>query len=76
MRDEAAASFGPPYADLAVLLDEVRAWAKSTLSTYQDRKAFFDDIVNGDPDPIELLRAGDMEGARAVIVAAQERAQQ
>jgi siroheme synthase-like protein len=74
MRDEAAASFGPPYAELARLLDEVRPWAKSTLPTYQDRKAFFDDIVNGEPDPIELLRAGDVEGARAVIVAAQEHA--
>jgi precorrin-2 dehydrogenase/sirohydrochlorin ferrochelatase len=73
MRDEAAELFGAPYADLAALLDEVRAWAKTTLPTYQDRKAFFDGIVNGDPDPIQLLQAGDIEGARALIAAAQQR---
>jgi precorrin-2 dehydrogenase / sirohydrochlorin ferrochelatase len=26
------------------------------LPTYDDRKAFFEEIVSGDPDPIELLR--------------------
>ena len=41
------------------MLNEVRGWAKGTLPTYQDRKAFFEGIVNGEPDPIELLRAGD-----------------
>jgi hypothetical protein len=34
------------------------------LPTYQDRKVFFESIVNGEPDPIELLRAGD---ERAVV---------
>ena len=34
-----------------------RGWAKGTLPTYQDRKEFFEGIVSGDPDPIELLRA-------------------
>ena len=49
-----------------MLLNEVRGWAKGTLPTYQDRKAFFEGIVNGDPDPIALLRAGDeARGARA-----------
>ncbi len=58
--------FGEPYARLAVLLNEVRGWAKGTLPTYQDRKAFFEGIVNGEPDPIALLRAGDEAGrARA-----------
>ena len=33
-------------------------WAKATLPTYQDRKEFFEGIVNGDPDPVELLREG------------------
>ena len=33
----------------------MRGWAKGTLPTYQDRKVFFESIVNGDPDPIELL---------------------
>ena len=28
-------------------------------------------IVNGDPDPIALLRAGDEDGVRALILAAQ-----
>ena len=59
MKREAAATFDGSYAALASLLEEVRPWAKETLLTYQDRKAFFDDIVNGDPDPIALLRRGD-----------------
>jgi precorrin-2 dehydrogenase/sirohydrochlorin ferrochelatase len=75
MRDEAAELFGPPYAELAALLDEVRDWAKGTLRTYQDRKAFFSAIVNGDPDPIELLRAGDVDGVRKLIAAAQKSAE-
>ena len=50
-----------------MLLNEVRGWAKGTLPTYQDRKDFFEGIVNGDPDPIALLREGDEEGVRALI---------
>ena len=45
-----------------MLLNEVRGWAKATLPTYQDRKVFFEAIVNGEPDPVELLRAGDEHG--------------
>ena len=30
-----------------MILNEVRGWAKGTLPTYQDRKAFFEEIVNG-----------------------------
>jgi len=71
IKAEIAASFGEPYARLAVLLNEVRGWAKGTLPTYQDRKAFFEAIVNGEPDPIELLRAGDETAVRALIAAAQ-----
>ena len=56
---EIAEEYGEPYARLAVLLNEVRGWAKATLPTYQDRKEFFESIVNGEPDPVELLRAGD-----------------
>ena len=41
----------------------MRGWAKGTLPTYQDRKEFFEGIVNGEPDPIELLR-GDGAGRR------------
>jgi precorrin-2 dehydrogenase/sirohydrochlorin ferrochelatase len=54
-----------------VMLNDVRGWAKGTLPTYQDRKEFFESIVNGDPDPIELLRRGDPAGVRALIEAAQ-----
>ena len=41
-RREIADAYGEPYARLAVLLNEVRGWAKGTLPTYQDRKAFFE----------------------------------
>ncbi len=49
----------------------MRGWAKGTLPTYQDRKVFFEEIVNGDPDPVELLRAGDEAAVRDLIAAAQ-----
>jgi precorrin-2 dehydrogenase/sirohydrochlorin ferrochelatase len=71
MKREIAEMFGEPYAELAVLLNEVRGWAKGTLPTYQDRKEFFEGIVGGEPDPIELLRAGDAQAVRDLIAAAQ-----
>jgi precorrin-2 dehydrogenase len=71
MKREIAELFGEPYATLAVLLNDVRGWAKGTLPTYQDRKEFFESIVNGDPDPIELLRGGDAQAVRALIASAQ-----
>src|ERR1700716_3497253 len=58
MKREIEGQFGEPYARLAVLLNEVRGWAKGTLPTYQDRKEFFEGIVGGEPDPIALLRDG------------------
>jgi precorrin-2 dehydrogenase len=74
IRDEIADEYGEPYARLAVLLNEVRGWAKGTLPTYQDRKAFFESIVNGDPDPVELLRRGDDRAVLDLIAAAQRSA--
>lgn len=71
MKREVAEIFGDEYAQLAVLLNDVRGWAKGTLATYQDRKAFFEGIVNGEPDPIALLRAGNVDGVREQIAAAQ-----
>jgi siroheme synthase-like protein len=74
MKREIAELFGEPYAQLAVLLNDARGWAKGTLPTYQDRKLFFESIVNGEPDPIELLRAGDVDAVRDLIAAAQQTA--
>ena len=59
MKREIGALFGEPYARLAIMLNEVRGWAKGTLPTYADRARFFERIVGGDPDPIALLRAGE-----------------
>ncbi len=64
MKREIETAFGEPYARLAILLNEVRGWAKMTLPTYQDRKSFFEGIVNGAPDPIGLL--GEPDGEQAV----------
>jgi precorrin-2 dehydrogenase/sirohydrochlorin ferrochelatase len=58
MKREIADLFGEDYARLAVILNDARGWAKSTLPTYQDRKQFFEGIVNGEPDPVELVREG------------------
>jgi siroheme synthase-like protein len=71
IKREIATAYGEPYARLAVLLNEVRGWAKGTLPTYQDRKEFFEGIVNGQPDPVELLRSGDEAAVRELIAAAQ-----
>ncbi len=71
IKREIAEAYGEPYARLAVLLNEARGWAKSTLPTYQDRKVFFEGIVNGSPDPIDLLREGDEAAVRDLIAAAQ-----
>jgi len=74
IKAEIAAEYGEPYARLAEVLNEARGWAKGTLPTYQDRKVFFESIVNGDPDPVELLRRGDEQAVRDLIGAAQRTA--
>jgi precorrin-2 dehydrogenase/sirohydrochlorin ferrochelatase len=71
MKREVSELFGEEYARLAIMLNDARGWAKGTLPTYQDRKAFFEGIVNGEPDPIELLRAGDEQAVLDVIASAQ-----
>lgn len=71
MKREISALFGEEYAQLAIMLNETRGWAKGTLPTYQDRKAFFEEIVNGEPDPIALLRDGDAAAVQDLIAAAQ-----
>jgi siroheme synthase-like protein len=70
MKREIAAAFGEPYAELAAILNDARGWAKATLPTYQDRKEFFEGIVNGEPDPVELLRAGRGDEVRGLVEAA------
>ena len=72
MKREIAESFGEPYARLAVMLNDARGWAKATLPTYHDRKDFFESIVNGDPDPIELVREGREDAVLALIEAAKQ----
>jgi siroheme synthase-like protein len=72
IRNEIADEYGEPYARLAILLNDVRGWAKGSLPTYQDRKVFFESIVNGEPDPVELLRRGDEAAVRDLIEAAQQ----
>jgi precorrin-2 dehydrogenase/sirohydrochlorin ferrochelatase len=73
IKREIADAFGEDYARLAVILNESRGWAKATLPTYQDRKEFFEGIVNGDPDPIELLRSGRERELLELIEAEKER---
>jgi precorrin-2 dehydrogenase / sirohydrochlorin ferrochelatase len=76
IKREIAESFGEQHARLAVLLNEARGWAKATLPTYQDRKQFFEEIVNGEPDPIELLRAGEEPAVRELIAERQREQEQ
>jgi precorrin-2 dehydrogenase / sirohydrochlorin ferrochelatase len=74
MKREISELFGEEYARLAVMLNDARGWAKGTLPTYQDRKEFFEGIVNCDPDPIELLRGGEEPAVLAIVESAKERA--
>ena len=74
MKREIAELFGEEYAQLAIMLNDVRGWAKGTLPTYQDRKEFFEGIVNGDPDPIALLRGGRRATAVLDLIAAAQQA--
>jgi len=67
MKREIGEIFGPEHAELAWILNDVRGWAKATLPTYDDRKAFFEGIVNGDPDPVALLRRGDRAAVDRLI---------
>src|SRR4051795_7188199 len=70
MKREVSELFGEEYARLAVILNDARGWAKGTLPTYQDRKAFFEGLVNGDPDAVELLRDGRDDEVRALVESA------
>jgi precorrin-2 dehydrogenase / sirohydrochlorin ferrochelatase len=70
MKREIAEQFGEDYARLAVLLNDARGWAKATLPTFQERRAFFESIVSGEPDPIALLREGDEAAVLALIESA------
>src|SRR5215204_6696389 len=72
MKREIAEAYGEPYARLAVMLNDARGWAKDTLPTYQDRKEFFEGIVNGEPDPVQLIRSGRGDDVRELIEAAKE----
>ena len=72
IRNQIAEEYGEPYARLAIILNEARGWAKGTLPTYQDRKRFFESIVNGEPDPVELLRRGEEDAVRDLIDAARQ----
>lgn len=67
MKREIAALYGAEHAELAVLLNDARGWAKATLPTFAERRDFFEAIVNGEPDPIALLRAGDRAGVERLI---------
>ena len=73
MKREISELFGEEYARLAVILNDARGWAKGTLPTYNDRKDFFEGIVNGDPDPIDLLREGRDGDVVALVEAAKAR---
>ena len=67
LKREIAEQFGDSHARLAEILNELRGWAKDTFDTYEERRDFFEDIVNGTPDPIALLRAGDETAVRELI---------
>jgi len=74
IRAEVNDAIDEPYASLAYLLDQQRAWARDNLPDYASRKSFFASIVGADPDPIGLLRAGDDDAVARLIETARQRA--
>lgn len=76
LKREIADEFGEPHARLAEILNGIRGWAKDLFPTYEERKIFFEGIVNGAPDPIELLRAGDEQAVRDLIAERQRAAEE
>ena len=74
MKREIAELYGDAHAQLAEILNDNRGWAKATLPTYDDRKQFFEQIVNGDPDPIALLRDGDRAAVDELIARRRDQA--
>src|SRR3954447_15411453 len=72
MKGEVRELFGEEFARLAVILNGARGWAKATLPTYDDRREFFEGIVNGEPDPVELIREGREAEVLALIEAAKQ----
>lgn len=58
IKNEIAATYGDAHARFAILLRELRPWAKANLTGYSARKMFFDEIVEGPPDPIALIEQG------------------
>ena len=75
MKREIAELYGPEHAELAAILNDARGWGKATLPTFGDRRDFFEAIVNGDPDPIALLRAGDRDGVERLVAERQAAAE-
>lgn len=45
IRDDIAELVGPEHAELAQRLRELRPWAKDNLASYEERRAFFADLV-------------------------------
>lgn len=45
LRDRIASQIGPTHANLARQLQALRPWAKTSLPTYDDRKAYFERLV-------------------------------
>jgi siroheme synthase-like protein len=73
LRDEIAVTVGPAWGRLATRLRDERTWARETLPTYQARQAFFESIVLGDPDPIEVLERADGDAALDELIAQRKR---
>jgi len=46
LRGEIAGLVGPEHAELAERLRELRPWAKETFSTYEERREFFQRVVD------------------------------
>src|SRR3954469_16015274 len=74
LKREIAEQFGDSHARLAEILNELRGWAKDTFDTYEERRDFFEGIVNGTPAPMGLRGAGGEAAVRELIRNRQSRA--
>lgn len=55
------------YGALAERLRAERAWSRAELATYEDRQRFFESILDGEPDPLVLVRDKRWDALDALI---------
>jgi siroheme synthase-like protein len=65
LRDRVAGEVGPAYGELLALFGELRPEIMATGRSFRDRRRLWYELVDG--PALELVEAGEVEGARAAL---------